>query len=317
VQASQQQRRRRRLGRVELVALAALCAASSAGPLQPALVLTPQGTRPLRDLALGILAREAAWRPGAGGLEWTEIGVRAHGEGVRTLVIAVRLAPEQFHLSLENGMAPGGFIHVWTVDQAPPDAALAFNAGQFAADGAWGWVVHRGHEYRAPRSGPLAAAVVIDSAGLVSLLEDTVIARLRREPDPGRVQEAFQSFPVMLRNGMVPRLLAEGQGVDIVHRDARLALGLDQAGRVVVLMTRFDGLGSALGAVPFGLTVLESAELLRGLGCREAVALDGGISAQLRLRDAAGVAHVWKGLRPVPLGFSAIPRQASALLTVR
>lgn len=298
------------------MALAALCAASSAGSPQPVLVLTPQGVRPLRDLPHGILAQEATWRPGAGGLEWTELGVRAHGEGVRTLVIAVRLAPEQFHLSLENGVTPGGFLHVWTVDQAPEGAALAFNAGQFAADGAWGWVVHGGREYRAPRAGPLAAAVVIDSAGTVSLAEDTVVARLRGGLDPGRVQEAFQSFPVLLRRGQVPPLLADGQGVDVVHRDARLGLGLDQAGRVVVLMTRFDGLGSTFGAVPFGLTVLESAELLRGLGCDEAVALDGGISAQLRLRDAAGVAHVWKGLRPVPLGLSATPRQPRSF-TVR
>ena len=302
------QRRRRRLGRVEVAALVALCAASSAAPLLPALVTTPQGTRPLGALESGVLAREAAWRPGDGGLEWTELRVRGRGEGVRTLVIAVRLAPERFRMSLENGMAPGGFIHVWTVDQAPQEAALAFNAGQFAAEGVWGWVVHGGREYREPRLGPLAAAVVIDSAGMVSLLEDTAVARVRGGLDPGRVQEAFQSFPVLLRGGRVPELLAQGLGVDIGHRDARLALGLDEAGRIVVLLTRFDALGSTLSMVPFGLTILESAELMRGLGCREAVALDGGISAQLRLRDAAGAIQRWRGLRPVPLGLSATPR---------
>jgi hypothetical protein len=36
--------------------------------------------------------------------------------------------------------------------------------------------------------------------------------------------------------------------------------------------------------------------------------LDGGISARLRVRDVAGVAHDWEGLRSVPLGLVALPR---------
>jgi hypothetical protein len=45
---------------------------------------------------------------------------------------------------------------------------------------------------------------------------------------------------------------------------------------------------------------------MRGLGAQSAVALDGGISAQLLLRDSQGQAHQWPGLRPVPLGLSAV-----------
>ena len=45
---------------------------------------------------------------------------------------------------------------------------------------------------------------------------------------------------------------------------------------------------------------------MRALGAESAVALDGGISAQLMLRDALGEAHRWDGLRAVPLGLSAV-----------
>ena len=96
--------------------------------------------------------------------------------------------------------------------------------------------------------------------------------------------------------------------IDLAHRDARLALGVDQEGRLVVAMTRFDALGPSLGSVPFGLTLPEMAMVMRGLSAVSAVALDGGISAQLLLKDVSGEEHRWAGLRPVPLGLSATPR---------
>jgi hypothetical protein len=50
------------------------------------------------------------------------------------------------------------------VDRAPADAAVALNAGQFTDDGPWGWIVHAGRERRAPGSGALAGALVVDTA---------------------------------------------------------------------------------------------------------------------------------------------------------
>jgi hypothetical protein len=85
-------------------------------------------------------------------------------------------------------------------------------------------------------------------------------------------------------------------------------LGLDTTGRLIVALTRFDALGPSFGSVPFGLTLPETALVMRALGAETAVALDGGISAQLLLRDAAGQMHRWPGLRPVPLGMSAVVR---------
>jgi hypothetical protein len=243
-------------------------------------------------------------------LEWTEVDLRGPGEARQVKVVVARLEVARFRLELQNGMAPGGYLHVWTLNEAPAGAALAVNAGMFAGDGAWGWVVHDGIEYRAPRTGPLARAVVIDSAGVVRLVDDAGVEALRRSAGASGVREAFQSYPLLLDpGGELPAMLTTpGADINLQHRDARLALGLDRAGRLLIALTRFDALGPSFGSVPFGLTLPETALLMRGLGADAAVALDGGISAQLLLRDTAGEAHRWPGLRPVPLGLVAHPQ---------
>jgi len=128
---------------------------------------------------------------------------------------------------------------------------------------------------------------------------DSVAAERKR----GTAREAFQSYPLLLQNGAVPAPLREpGMGVDLTHRDARLALGTTADGRVIVALTRFDALGPSLGRVPFGLTSPEMAAVMGGLGCRQALLLDGGISGQLMVRQAGGTIRRWPGTRSVPLG---------------
>jgi hypothetical protein len=297
-------------GRAKLAAVLTILAGGPQPFDRPLTLVTPEGSTALVDLPRGEMARTAAWRPGAAGLEWTELELQGRGEARRIRVVAVRLEPARFRLSLENGMAPGGFLHVWTVDRAPAEAALALNAGMFAGDGAWGWVVHAGIEYRAPHTGPLAAAVVVDSLGRVRLLDDAGVAGLRSTTGMGGIREAFQSYPLLLEDGgRVPAMLTTPTGeINLQHRDARLALGLDAAGRLIVGLTRFDAVGPSLGSIPFGLTIPETALVMRALGAESAVALDGGISAQLLLRDAVGETHRWPGLRAVPLGLSAVAR---------
>jgi exopolysaccharide biosynthesis protein len=93
--------------------------------------------------------------------------------------------------------------------------------------------------------------------------------------------------------------------VDLQHRDSRLAIGELRDGRVLILLTRFEGLGGVLDNLPFGLTTPETAALMGALGCRRAVLLDGGISSQLAVRDAARGLRAWRGMRYVPLGLVA------------
>jgi len=253
------------------------------------------------------LAGAVRWEAGgAPGLEWGTIRVAGTGEAWRLRVILVRLDPARFHFDLAQRAARDG-RGTWTIDSVPDEAALALNAGQFAYAAPWGWIVRDGRELQPPGHGPLSAAFVVDSAGRPSIAPAESIAALRAR---GAAHVAFQSYPaVLLGDGEVaPPLRAVGLGVNVAHRDARLAVGELHDGRILIALTRFDAVGEALATLPFGLTAPETAALMGALGARRAMLLDGGISAQLTLRDASGERRSWRGIRRVPLGLIARPR---------
>lgn len=247
------------------------------------------------------------WRPAGPGLEWSELRLSGSGEAWRIRVIVVRLDPGQHTLRLETPPSRKGPPNRWTVDHAPAEAILALNAGQFGAAGAWGWVVRDGVERQAPGSGPLAPAVVIQRDGTFRIVPADSIAAVSAS---GQVAEAFQSYPALLDgDGAVPEpIRREGNGVDLRHRDARLAVGELRDGRMLVALTRFEGLGGVLDNLPFGLTTPEMAAVMGALGARRAVLLDGGISSQLLLRTPTEM-HAWRGMRYVPLGLTATARR--------
>jgi uncharacterized protein YigE (DUF2233 family) len=248
------------------------------------------------------LAERVTWRPGSDGVEWGELQLRGASEAWRTRVVVVRIDPRRIALSLAAAFAAD---QDWTVNDAERGVAVALDAGQFRGSLPWGWVVHGGRELLAPQYAPLAGAVVVDSSGAVRVIPPDAVGAERTR---GTAREAFQSYPMLLHEGAVPGpLLASGRGVDLGHRDARLALGTLPDGRIIVALTRFDALGGVLGRVPFGLTSAEMAAVMGALGCREALLLDGGISGQLLLRDADGAARVWSGIRRVPLGLVGRP----------
>ena len=250
------------------------------------------------------LADRIDWRPGASGIEWGELQLRGASEAWRTRVVVVRLDPSRVELSLAPAFTSN---ERWTVGDADDGIALALDAGQFRGSLPWGWVVTGGREMLAPEYAPLAGAVVVDRSGAVRVVApDSVAAEQRR----GTAREAFQSYPMLLQDGVVPApLRVAGSGVDLSHRDARLALGTLADGRVVIALTRFDAFGPSLGRVPFGLTSPEMAAVMGALGCRQALLLDGGISGQLLLREAAGSIRTWPGTRSVPLGLVGRPRR--------
>jgi exopolysaccharide biosynthesis protein len=109
---------------------------------------------------------------------------------------------------------------------------------------------------------------------------------------------------------MVPGALrTAGSGVNLTHRDARLALGETRDGRLLIAMTRFDAIGEVAASVPIGPTTPEMAAIMGALGAADAVMLDGGISAQLLLRDPVRKDPLrWPGLRKVPLALIARPK---------
>jgi uncharacterized protein YigE (DUF2233 family) len=262
------------------------------------------GAAPERWDGGSALSRRIAWRRGADGVEWGELVLRGASEAWRTRVIVARLDPRRIELSLVPAFTRD---RSWTVAEADSGAALALDAGQFRNALPWGWVVSGGQEVLRPQYAPLAGAVVVDPGGAVRVVAPDSVETERRR---GTARAAFQSYPMLLQDGAVPlSLRTPGLGVDLRHRDARLALGTLADGRVVVALTRFDALGETLGRVPFGLTSPEMAAVMGALGCRQALLLDGGISGQLRLRDGDGATRTWPGIRSVPLGLVGRPRR--------
>lgn len=242
------------------------------------------------------------WRGRA--VQWAEWRVRLGARDVAVRVLVARFHPRDVPLSLEI-KRDGDAMTSWGLDDAPADAVIALNAGQFTDAGPWGWVMHRGREWQAPGRGSLAGALVVDSAGTTVLLEaDALLARRAA----GGVMEAIQSYPTLLdARGVAPlplcaqRSRSDSTGIDRSHRDTRLAIGALADGRMLVVLSQYDGAGSIAARLPIGPTTPEMAELMRRLGARQALMLDGGLSAQLMVRSAPDSMQQWPGLRRVPL----------------
>jgi exopolysaccharide biosynthesis protein len=191
----------------------------------------------------------------------------------------------------------------WTIERADSGVLVALNAGMFTGGGPFGWTVVDGEERGVHASGTLAPAFVVDSGGGLALVpSESLWARSRQ----GGVALAFQSYPELLRGeGEVPPMLRHGAvDIDLTHRDARLAVGELRDGRWLIALTRFEGAGGTLSYLPFGLTIPEMSALMGALGCRRAVSLDGGVSAQLRIGKER-----WPGLRKVALGLEIRERE--------
>ena len=257
---------------------------------------TPIGAIACRAGALAASAPALPWA-GDAALKWAAWPIALGPGRVAVRVIVVDIDPARVALSLDLAR-DGNNVLPWSLDVAPDDALLAMNAGQFTDDGPWGWVVHRGREWQAPGRGPLSGAFAVNSSGRVTIGDTGQLDSLRRA---GGLREALQSFPLVLQNGRPPQLLCTPtSALDRTHRDIRLAVGVRADGHVIIALSRYDGVGSVAERLPIGPTTMEMAEIMRRLGARDALMLDGGLSAQLLLREG-GKVHRWEGLRRVPL----------------
>lgn len=248
------------------------------------------------------LASQIAWQAVAPGVERAEVAL-GESRGWRGRAILARLDPARVRVTLARSTRRHGLEGAWTVDSLSAGALLGLNAGQFDGGRAWGWLVVDGLELQPPGRGPLSMALVVDRAGGARLVPWGQIPRIRFD---GQVAWAFQSYPVLLQDGAVPEaLLAPGRGVDLEHRDLRLAMGVDADGRLLLALTRYADVAGV--SLPFGPNVPEMAALMRALGAEDAVMLDGGLSAQMALRHRSEV-HRWRGGRRVPLALEFAPR---------
>jgi hypothetical protein len=252
------------------------------------------------DAPLPVVADAVTWTSVAPGIEEGRLRLSGPGEAWRVGVVLVRIDPAQVTWRLRWGMGEA-YKKSWTIGGADSSATVALNAGMFNGSGPFGWTVVDGEMRNTIGTGPLAPAFVVDSAGVATLVPAESLQARRAA---GGVAMAFQSYPELLRNdGEVPAMLqAATAAIDLTHRDGRLAIGELRDGRWLIALTRFEGVGGVLSFLPFGLTVPEMSAVMGALGCRRAVSLDGGVSAQLALKRVDGSREAWRGLRKVALG---------------
>ena len=255
-----------------------------------------------------ILTHGALWNAVRPGVWQSEMSMASTGLLAKVRVVAVRLDPSRLDFALDTATSDYGMRGAWTVDALPAAGVVAFNAGQFTGGYPWGWLVRDGIESRKPGKGTLTMAFVQDSAGRVSLVTPDELSAVR-----GHVRLAFQSYPsLLIADGREPwELGGAGRGINLSHRDSRLALGVLDDGSLVVALTRFAGIGRKGETLPWGPTVPEMAAFMRSLGCRRAMLLDGGISSQLVLRAADGSLSRWPNWRPVPLALVVTTRSGT------
>jgi exopolysaccharide biosynthesis protein len=204
----------------------------------------------------------------------------------------VELDPGAWHFSL--GLTPGAARR--TADSwlnANSELALAVNTGLFSSEGRPLGLVRVDGVRRYQLLGWLDAVVVIEDGGL--RLTDVAGAA---ELAPGA--SAFQTLPWLVRDGRVVFGSGAGRRLSSTHRDRRLALCFTAEGKVLLVLSSFELFGASAGMIPIGLTLPEQAALVAGLGCRDAAALDGGISAQVAARVGERLVRM-SGWRRVPL----------------
>jgi len=244
----------------------------------------PAGADPL-------LARAVRWEDERPGLRAGSFDVRASGGLLVNRVAIVEIDPARyrFELAAAGHFAPRA-ADAWMADSG---VIAAVNTGLFRRGGSpEGLVVIDGVRH-GRRAAWLDAAVAVED-GRLELLPPRATDSL------GAGASAFQVLPWLVREGRVAFGATSGLRLSRTHRDRRLTLCLGADGLVRLLLSNFEVFGEPAGTIPVGLTIPEQATIAAAAGCTAAVALDGGISAQLVVRFPRRLRRM-PGWREVPL----------------
>lgn len=197
------------------------------------------------------------WEPVARGLGYRAIEHRPHPMASPVLVHAFRFTPEALELRVLPAGATGGHVHTLAREAG---ALLAVNGGFFLEDFTpLGLLVSGGRELNALRRADWGVFSVAGGRA------DIVHRREWRRP--AGLEFAIEAGPRLVVAGRVLSLKPQ--------RARRTALCLRAPDDVVVVVT-----AGQLDTTEFA-ELLARAESAGGLGCRDALNLDGGSSTQL------------------------------------
>lgn len=245
-----------------------------------------------------LLVRAIRWEDERPGLRAGSFEVRASGGLLVNSVAIVEIDPARYRFSL--AAAPGfepRSVDAWMSDTG---VTVAVNTGLFSKDGEPQGLVMLDGTRSGRRAAWLDAAVAFED-GRLRLVPPAALDSL-----DGRAS-AFQVLPWLVRGNRVALGVTSGLRLSRTHRDRRLTLCLGADGLVRLLLSNFEVFGEPAGTIPVGLTIPEQAAIAAAAGCADAVALDGGISAQLAIRFASRVRRM-PGWREVPLMMLIRPR---------
>ncbi len=240
------------------------------------------------------LAAAITWSDSAPGLRAGSFEVRGSGSStLRNSIAIIELDPARMRFDLGRS---GADARRTATDWVGGDSTivLAANTGLFRTNGtSQGLVIVDGTRFNG-LAGWLDAVVVLDQGRI----RFTDVSDAARALPPGA--SAFQTLPFLVRGGRVVFGVTSGLKLSRTHRDRRITLCLGDDGMVRLLLSNFEVFGVTAGTIPIGLTIPEQAAIAAGAGCRDAVALDGGISSQIAFRVDGRIVK-WPGWRQVPL----------------
>lgn len=226
----------------------------------------------------GSLESQVSYSRISPGIQIGSVPIRhEHGTDFSLVVTKIDLAKTHIRVLTNDSLAvKRDFVEAMAKNTG---ALAAINAGFFDEKGARGLVLKNGKELRAPNR----------THGYLLLWDDGAHIGPTRTLE---AENAIQSFPLLLVNGEVISDAAKNMG-DVARRSAA---ALTSKGDLLLVVT---------DAELVGLTIPQLTVLLRGLGARNAIALDGGASSQLYVRNADYRVREWD---PVPVALGVFPR---------
>ncbi len=249
------------------------------GLIWPVLVLCSLGF-----LAAGRLQRGRGWHEISPGMEYRRLEAQASDLGDTAVLHVLRVDLKHYRIRLlRAGKEQAASIRELAGQSR---AAAAINGGFFDEElRPLGLRVTGGKELRPLRRANWGVFVIRN--GKPAILH-------ARDYRPEGVTEALQCGPRLVVNGEVTRLKKQYA--------RRACIGIDRAGRVLLAVTN----GSTMDAT-YLARVLRAPEPKSGLGCVNALNLDGGGSAQLYV-DHHGFRLDLPGAWGVPDGLGVFPR---------